>query len=258
MYQFIRLKILASGLLIAAVMLAPTVNVFAEGIAGYSPLSWDYGDLTMGDTAVQIFSIESGGLCGGDPVTTDLTIYAIYLGETPGGSPWPYEGDAFAITAYPSSYTVTVGTFADIEVTFFASSLGLHEAYVYVLSNACNDVGNAEISIPIQGNVVPDEADPTELMADLLAFLDSSAGEGSLVGDGPGRSAAGRLKAFGNMLEAADDLIAAGEFELACGQLQDALDRTDGLRPPPDFVDGEHKVMLALKISDVMNALGCP
>ncbi len=253
-HPIIRPRPLGSACVIAAIMLAAASSASAQGLASYYPVSWDYGDVALGESAVQIFTIESGGLCGGVPATIALTVYVVMLSPDPVGSSL-YEGDAFQITGYPSSYTVPASESRDIEVTFAPSSLGMHEAYLYFLSNACD--GNAEIALPIQGNGVPDEGDPTELMAELFDFLDTSVSDGSVVGDGPGSSAPGRLKAFGNMLEAADDLIASDEIGLACVQLQDALDRTDGMHPPPDFVGGEDKGVLELMVLDVMETLGC-
>jgi hypothetical protein len=235
------------------VMGAPSTSS-AEGISSFSPAAWDYGDIALGESASQIFTLVSGGLCGGAPVTTSLTIYAIYLAVEPGGS--PYEGEAFEITAYPGSYTVAAGESRDIEVTFAPPSIGSHDVYLYILSNACD--GNAEITPLLEGIGVPDEGDPTELMADLLDFFDVSVAEGTVVGEGPGASSSGRLKAFGNMLAAADDLIAGGEFGLACQQLQDAYDRADGIQPPPDFIDGEGQASVSAMIVDVMEGLGCP
>lgn len=49
--------------------------------------------------------------------------------------------------------------------------------------------------------------DPSELMAEAIAFFEASSLDGTLYGSGPGKSAGGRLGALGNMLNAARDLI---------------------------------------------------
>ena len=59
------------------------------------------------------------------------------------------------------------------------------------------------------------------------------------------------------MIEAAGDLIAAGDYEAACEQLGDAYDRCDGDFPPPDFVDGDSVSTLNATISDLMAGLEC-
>ena len=61
---------------------------------------------------------------------------------------------------------------------------------------------------------------------------------GNLAGAGPGSSGTRRLNALINMIEAAGDLIAVGDIAGATDQLQDVLNRTDGVEPPPDFVVG--------------------
>jgi hypothetical protein len=99
--------------------------------------------------------------------------------------------------------------------------------------------------------------DPLEQIGAILEFFDTAVEEGSLVGSGPAASAAGRLGALRNMLEAAETLIAAGATADACVQLQDALDRTDGERLPPDFVAGEASSQLASLIRALMETLGC-
>ena len=43
----------------------------------------------------------------------------------------------------------------------------------------------------------------------------------------------------------------------ACGQLRAALKRTDGVFPPPDFVEGDAAEMLALLIEITRASLSC-
>jgi TolB protein len=94
-----------------------------------------------------------------------------------------------------------------------------------------------------------------EQIENVLQFFDDSAAGGTLVGDGPGKSAANRLKALRNMLEAAAELIRIGDFEGARRQLSDAYLKTDGLPQPPDFVKGPAAVQLAALIRDLVESL---
>lgn len=98
---------------------------------------------------------------------------------------------------------------------------------------------------------------PPTTVQDVLAFMAESVGDGSLYGDGQGKSASGRLKALKNMIEASGDLIEAGYIAEACDQLQDAYNRTDGYFPPPDFAAGPAAVELADMILQLMTYLGC-
>ena len=92
---------------------------------------------------------------------------------------------------------------------------------------------------------------------DILDFFDESVENGSLQGAGPDNSSQGRLKALRNMIEAAGDLIAAGDIGAACQQLTDVYNRTDGETPPPDFASGEAALDLAKMILDLGASLGC-
>jgi hypothetical protein len=90
----------------------------------------------------------------------------------------------------------------------------------------------------------------------VMSFFDISVQTGTLVGNGPGNSANGRLKALRNMLAAAANLIASGDTGEAITQLRDAYLRTDGNLEPPDFVKGAAAAALATKIQEVIALLG--
>jgi CSLREA domain-containing protein len=94
-------------------------------------------------------------------------------------------------------------------------------------------------------------------IADVIELFDQAVADGTLTGAGPGRSAAGRLNALRNMLLAAGDLLAQGDVDGACRQLQDAADRTDGASPPDDFVQGEAAPDLLDAVTELQDELGC-
>jgi hypothetical protein len=236
------------GLLFGLIILSP-LPASAEIIESWGPTEWDYGDVVVGAAESQIFSftVSADGPLWLDDVTlvTDR-----YSDPTP-----PYTGSAFTITSTTSGYIPYSTTF-NIEVTFSPTSVGRHEAFLRVESDESK--GSHDIRIPLSGMGVPAEPDPAAEMAELIEFYEDSVADGTIVGYGPGNSARGRLRAFGNMLKSSSDLISAGAYDLACSQLQDALNRTDGLFPPPDFVTGANKEELATSIIGVMNALRCP
>jgi hypothetical protein len=91
----------------------------------------------------------------------------------------------------------------------------------------------------------------------ILEFFDESVSNYTLEGDGPGNSANGRLNALRNMLELAFALIDMGDTEGACGQLNSALLKCDGVSLPPDFVAGSAVADLNDMISKLMAKLGC-
>jgi len=98
---------------------------------------------------------------------------------------------------------------------------------------------------------------PLEQIANILAFFDTSVGDGTLLGDGPGNSAEKRLNALRNMIESSGELIENELFEEACQQLLDAYRRMDGQPNPPDFAVGEAVTGLANMIQELLITLGC-
>jgi hypothetical protein len=100
------------------------------------------------------------------------------------------------------------------------------------------------------------ELDPAEKLADLIAFFENCVTDRTVVGSGPGNSAANRLQAFGNMLDEASDLIAVDNYDFACDHLQSASQKSDG-QPPPDFIEGENVEAINDRIEEVMDILRC-
>ncbi|MFC1792531.1 hypothetical protein ACFL3Q_02975 [Planctomycetota bacterium] len=99
--------------------------------------------------------------------------------------------------------------------------------------------------------------DPIDEIEEILDFVDDSVEDGTLTGDGPGKSAGNRLNALINMLEEAQSLIEAGLYEEACDQLWSAYRKCDGVARPPDFVTGDAADDLAVMILLMMDELGC-
>ena len=97
----------------------------------------------------------------------------------------------------------------------------------------------------------------SEQIQDINDFIDDSVVAETLTGDGPGKSADGRLKALMNMIDHAGDLIDAGDTSGACKQLLNAYERCDGDPKPPDFVSGTAATDLANLIQDLRASLGC-
>ena len=95
---------------------------------------------------------------------------------------------------------------------------------------------------------------------DVLESCIDSVSRGDLEGSGPGSSADNRLGALINKFEAAYNLADQGDIAAACGQLESAYKKTDGLGPPqspPDFVTGPAASQLASMIEQAMSQLQC-
>jgi len=140
----------------------------------------------------------------------------------------------------------------DFEVTFAPASQGYKSATVTIISND-EDEGIVEVSL--YGMGIAAEVPPLVQIQNILAYFDASAADGTLLGYGPGNSPDKRLNALRNMIEAADDLIQDGAYDLAIIQLEAIAKKTDGIAKPQDFAVGEAVPVLNAMINDLMAAL---
>jgi hypothetical protein len=125
------------------------------------------------------------------------------------------------------------------------------------LQIASDDPDEGFLQVELFGTGVVVEPPPDEQIAEILEFFDDAVSGGSLVGDGPGGSADGRLGALRNMIEAAGDLINDGLVAEACDQLLDVQKRADGEPRPPDFVTGADAEVLFDRVQVLRDSLGC-
>ena len=102
------------------------------------------------------------------------------------------------------------------------------------------------------------DPEPTDISG-VLAFFDAAVEDGTLQGDGPGEAGERTRDALRAMLDEARAMIESeADLEDVCGQLWQALRRTDGATPPPDFVTGQAAAALAGHVETLMGTLGCP
>ena len=185
-------------------------------------LAYDFGDVEVGDSNTVL--VQIGNLGDADLEVTGLTL---------AGS-----GD-FAITDGPAvPFTVAPSTsiVVDIQITYAPSADGLDSA---TLTIASDDADEPSVEVALMGVGVPGEVPPQEQMQDIIDLFDGAVDLGTLIGYGPGNKPENRLKAFGNMLDAASDLINAEAYAQAIEQLQSIEKKCDGANKPPDFVVGE-------------------
>jgi hypothetical protein len=185
-------------------------------------LAWDLGDVEVGQSATMLVQIFNSG-------TADLNVSSVTL-----------TGDAgFVITAGPTTPLViapntSIGV--DFEVTFTPSVQGPAMAVVQIVSD---DQDEPVVEVVLNGVGIITDVPPLQQIQNILDFFDASVAQGTLQGYGPGNSAANRLKALRNMIEAASDLIGAEAYDQAVVQLASVADKTDGAAKPQDFVVGE-------------------
>jgi hypothetical protein len=128
-YKMNRITTLA--VLIGLAVLAAPPSGSAQCIE-VTPENWDYGDVKVGTPKSQIFTIEN---C----TSTDLYIFLIQITDDPTG--------AFSITSAPALPIIPGWESREVEVTFTPPSLGAHEAFLYIVS----DAPNSDIYIDLLG-----------------------------------------------------------------------------------------------------------
>ena len=202
-----------------------------------SPLSYDFGDVVLGSSSSQIVTITNAG--------NGPCIYSIGLKSI--------SSSDFSITYNHSGLIVPPNGTVDVEISFSPTSEGLSSAILEINSTTPNPT----VDVQLSGNGVPAEDPPGEQIASILDFIELSVDEGTLIGIGNGNSAGNRLNALINTIEAAGDLIEAGDLDDACGQLMAAYKKCDGEYRPPDFVAGSAAADLASMLLDLMASLGC-
>jgi hypothetical protein len=234
--------------LIACAVLTMPMIVSAQVIEYYTPMEHDFGDVEIGETQSQIFTIKI--TYDGPYFLADITLVA-------DNSEYPplYTGNSFVITRQPDDPFIPPGEYFEVEVTFSPASLGPHQAYLRIESD--ESTGLDDLRIPLFGIGVPAEPEPVEEMAELIDFFDTSVTDGFIIGCGPGESADRRLKAFSNILKSANDLINSGFYQNACEALRVAAEKCDGVHPPPDFITGDNRQAINESIAQVRNLLGC-
>ncbi len=203
-----------------------------------SPVIYDFGNVEYGFSSNVLITICNMG-------NGDLTLDSLEF--TPDSS------NDFTLTSAPTlPYVIVPVASVDIEVTFTPTVEGISTATLEISSDD-PDEPVVQVVLIGAGGQIP----PSAQIEQIIVFFDESVADGTLVGVGPGNSAANRLNAFRNMLKATGDLISGGYFEDACAQLVDILKKCDGQLPPPDFVAGEAREELVNKILKLMEDLGC-
>jgi hypothetical protein len=213
----------------------------ADPVIEVTPMMHDFGDVDVGTSSTTIITVSN---VGGHPlIVDDISL----------------DGSSdFAITSKPSlpAYITPPNgqvNSIDVEVTYTPASLGYTSA---VLQISSTDLANNPVLVNL-GGVGIDGGQTPVTITDILAFFDQSVADGTLYGNGPGKSDNGRKKAMRNKLKAAGDLIDGGYIDQACEQLLDAYQRCDGLPRPPEFVAGPARSTLAQMILNLMGDLGC-
>lgn len=207
----------------------PEIDVF--------PFTVDFGQVDIDDSATTVITVSNLG-------AGTLFVHEITLAGD----------EAFSLDPVTLPMEIAVNETVDLFMTYSPLAETISSGELTLLSN---DSDETWILLPVSGEGVIASVPPADQITEILAFIEESVANGSLDGAGPGRSAAGRLGALENMIESAGEYIELEQFTEACNMLSDALKRTDGLSPPPDFVEGLAASDLAFRIDALGDSLSC-
>lgn len=204
------------------------------------PVSYDFGPVTVGDESSTIVMVKNAG-------NEATQVEALLQGDVA----------HFAIVNYlPGDFPITLKAqeSVDVEVKFTPMSAGALSSDIVV--NAASGVPlTTYVSLTGLGVAVSVPVD--EQIVAILALCESCIADNELMGDGPGKSAKGRLKAWKNKLESVGSFIELGDYVSACDQLDSVVERSDGLDSPPDFVKGACVPDLNEALMQLRTDLGC-
>ena len=216
-----------------------------HGDIGVAPSAVDFGDVVLGDSSAMIVTITNEG-------QQSLQVTGVSLLDGSG----PISLDSVTVGGLPAAppFTLAPAETADVTLGF---SPGAEALFADTLRVTSDDFDEPSTDVPVSGvGVVVDEP-PAEIIAGCLDAIDAAVAAGTLAGSGPGKSAAGRLGALINKIEAAGDALADGLEGNACDQLASAQSRVDGVEPPPDFAAGAALGSVFSCLEDARDALDC-
>jgi len=200
--------------------------------------SYNFGEVHWGDTrsaAITIFNTGSDTLNISDILLNDAyDVFSMDLNISP------------PIDLEP-------GESIDVVINFKPEAL---QSYIGSLVIESNDADEAMVQVPLSGIGVFADT-PSEQVIAVTDYIQDSIDTGELNAEGEGRSADNKVNALINMIEAAGDLLEAGETAEGCQQLTSIYLKVDGINPPPDFVSGPAIEGLGNAIQGLMTSYGC-
>jgi hypothetical protein len=221
--------------LVAFLLLAPIGTALAIPLIKVTPLSYDFGQLQLGDSATTTITIEN---IGDSSITLSSITFAASSSED-FRLPIPLP---FLLPRFFSP-----GLKVLLEVTFTPTN-GEVSAIIEIMNS---DPYKPTVEVTLTGSGPAQSEEPEEIIEDIIDFMDAAISDGTLLGNGPGKSARGRLKALANMLFNAQALIENGYISEAMGQLQSAYRKT----ADEIFVTGPAAQELGWQIAELINII---
>jgi len=160
-------RLLLSFLLLFFVLVAPSQGMAQTILA--DPISWDFGDVNLGESSTKIFRLTSGG-------PSPLTIYGLeFLNATDSSLAPPPEFSIISYTYsdssipqnFPDSSTILfLDQYVDLELLFLPTVAGMYEAELRIVSDA--EPPNNILDLPLSGTGV--SANPVPEPLSLFLF----------------------------------------------------------------------------------------
>jgi hypothetical protein len=223
------------------IWLVGPASTLADPVIKVDPTIYDFLEVEVGTSVMTTITISNEG--GHNLVVDGIDFQA---------------GSSADFTIPPISLPVMVPppdgqpNYIDVEVTFTPSSEGDHEAILEILSN---DLSNSPVEVQLVGSGI---AGSLVTIESILAFFDAGVEAGTIQGLGPDTSAqTNHLEVFDLKLLMVKFFIDKGAYREACTLLWHAYERSDGQRPPPDFIGGDDVLELNTMILQLIIDLGC-
>jgi hypothetical protein len=228
---------------------------FTSGSTGFTTPTWNGYPAAVCSPQINIVdpqantALQDGIIFKG--ATSDFSgIYTVSFSvrEPDGG-----EGISIGYDGLEASYNSTSGYW---EYPFDTTKL--QDGNYVVFANATDNEGHEGMSSVVPFSIRNGANTPLEQIQAIIDFFDNGVASGNLSGIGKTeQAAAGKLKAFRNMLLQAQYLIENENAAGACGLLMEAYKKADGTSRPPDFIGGSAAPELAAKIAAIIEDLNC-
>jgi hypothetical protein len=221
--------------LIAFLLLAPIGTALAIPHIEVTPLSHDFGQLQLGDSATTIITIENIGNSAIEISSITFTAASSQDFQLP------------ILLPHYLPWTFSAGGHIEVEVTFTPTN-GEVSAIIEIKNT---DPDKPTVEVTLTGSDPAQSEEPEEIIEDIIDFMDAAISDGTLLGNGPRKSARGRLKALANMIFNSQALIENGDINKAMGQLQSAYKKTASEK----FVTGPAAQELSQQIAELLDIL---
>jgi hypothetical protein len=214
--------------------------------AAISATGYDFGEVEVGASKTTFVRLTNPG-------STLITLTGLVFGKT--------DCNNFSIISLPESMTIPPDETQNVEIGYSPSTIGNCSDTLKIYSGSPFPSQVTFTGSGIEPASTKNEPDDTAQpflaqMENIIAFMNTCIGDGSVNGSGAGNSAESRLKAFKTTLVVTSHLIDNGNLEAAYNKLKEIYKKIDGKPKPKDFVSGDNAPQLASMIQELIVNIG--